>query len=48
MKSMLQSLDEKFTAGLGEVKFEIRELKSEMLRIGSSYSMQEPSELNDN
>ncbi|KAH8747046.1 hypothetical protein F5883DRAFT_653765 [Diaporthe sp. PMI_573] len=48
MKSMLQSFDENFTAGLGEVKFEIRELKSEMLRIGPSYSMQEPPELNDN
>jgi len=40
---MLQSYDEKFTAGLGEVRSEIRELKG-MTRIGSSHSLQGPPE----
>lgn len=46
MKSMLQSYDEKFTAGLGEVRSEIRELRGE-IRVGSSHSVQEPPELDD-
>lgn len=46
MKSMLQSYDEKFTAGLGEVRSEIRELKG-VIRTGSSHSMQGPPDLDD-
>lgn len=46
MKSMLQSYDEKFTAGLGEVRSEIRELKG-VIRTGSSHSIQGPPELDD-
>ncbi|KAJ0120255.1 hypothetical protein J7T55_001112 [Diaporthe amygdali] len=46
MKSMLQSYDEKFSAGLGEVRSEIRELRG-AIQVGSSHSMQEPPELDD-